>query len=166
MASWKIGRLNSFWEAKLQASWWLTSALVYLFEINNLNNRIVILLIYTTHPHSCTYINACTHAPTHTHTHTHTHPHTHTHTQGNQVSVPLLVSSSDFIWCVYRFQYNPHVILKAIRARVGFGSGTKTIPLYTMWYVHPNSLTCPILPGTFVEISSQHITSRLLDCAL
>ena len=27
-------------------------------------------------------------------------------------------------------------------------------------------LTCPILPGTSVEISSQHTTSRLLDCAL
>ena len=42
---------------------------------------------------------------------------------------PDLVSSSDLIWRVYRFQYiSPHAILKAIRTGVGFWSGTETRP--------------------------------------
>ena len=41
----------------------------------------------------------------------------------------VLVSSPDLIWRVYRLQYN--AILKAIRAGVGFGSGTETRKCYT-----------------------------------
>ena len=38
-----------------------------------------------------------------------------------------IVSSPDFIWHVYRFQYNPRAILKAIRARVGLGLGLRLV---------------------------------------
>ena len=41
---------------------------------------------------------------------------------------PTLVSSPDLLWCVDHFQCNAHMILKVIRAGVGFGSGTKTCP--------------------------------------
>ena len=46
----------------------------------------------------------------------------------------LLVSSPDLIWCIYRFQYNVCVILKAICAGVGFGSGTETTQLPTPFF--------------------------------
>ena len=38
----------------------------------------------------------------------------------------VLVSFPDLIRRVYRLQYNARAILKAIRAWVGFGSGTET----------------------------------------
>ena len=41
----------------------------------------------------------------------------------------LIVLSPDVIWRIYCFQYNVQAILKAIRAGVGFGSGTETSTL-------------------------------------
>ena len=41
----------------------------------------------------------------------------------------IVVSSPDFI---YRFQYSPCAILKAIRAGVGFGSETETNQIVLM----------------------------------
>ena len=43
-----------------------------------------------------------------------------------QQSASDIVSSPDLVRHVYRLQYNVRAILKAIRAGVGFGSGTET----------------------------------------
>ena len=59
--------------------------------------------------------------------------------------VLMLVSSLDLIRRIYRFQYSPRTILKAICAGVGFGSGTETMPLHIYNYLS----------------SSQRVTQRL-----
>ena len=44
----------------------------------------------------------------------------------------IVVSSPDLIRRIYRFQYSPCAILKAIRAGVGFGSETETNQIVLM----------------------------------
>ena len=50
----------------------------------------------------------------------------------------------DLIWCVYHFWYNsPRAILKAIRAGVGFGSGTETNTTHAPYY--PVPISSPVI---------------------
>ena len=58
----------------------------------------------------------------------------------------ILVSSPDLIRCVYRFPYNARAILKAIRAGVGFGSGTETTTILT--YTNVRTFLSPLLPSS------------------
>ena len=59
------------------------------------------------------------------------------------MAIMALVLSPDFIWRVYRFHYNTQelrAVLKAIRAGVGFGSGTETIMAIKVYVMFNNAL--------------------------
>ena len=59
------------------------------------------------------------------------------------MAIMAIVLSPDLIWRVYRFQYNTQelrAVLKAIRAGVGFGSGTETIMAIKVYVMFNNAL--------------------------